>query len=205
MKLYGSPSSPYTRKARVVIHEKKLAVEFVHEDPWPEDTLIPTRNPLGKVPVLEVVPQRYLFESMLICHYLDQVEGESLVPKDSSGYWKTQWWQALGQGILDAAVTRIVETRRPADKQMPEKLAREEARIHRACALAEERFEGGAYLVGSRFTLADISMGVALQYVDLRYPHDWRSQCPRIARWHKAIVKRPSFQETLPPGFTPVE
>ena len=203
MKLYGSPTSPYVRKARVLINEKKLPVEFVNEDPWPEDSRIPARNPLGKVPALEIEPNNYLFESVLVVHYLDHVDGKTLTPKDAAGYWQAQWWQALGNGIIDAAVARVLETRRPEGKQMPEKVAREEARIHRAADAAETRHRGGLFLVGSRFTLADLIMGVAMQYVDFRYAHDWRSTCPRLAEWHRAIVERRSFVETLPPGFTP--
>jgi glutathione S-transferase len=203
MKLYGSPTSPYVRKARVLIVEKKLRVEFVHEDPWTEDSPIPTRNPLGKVPALEIEPGNYLFDSVLVVHYLDHVDGKTLTPKDAAGYWQTQWWQALGNGMIDAAVTRILESRRPAEKQMPEKLAREEARIHRATATAEGRFRGGDYLVGSRLTVADIVMGVALQYVDFRYAHDWRAKCPKLAEWLAGVSGRKSFQETLPPGFVP--
>jgi len=203
MKLYGSPTSPYVRKARVLIHEKKLRCEFVPEDPWPEDSLIPTRNPLGKVPALEIEPHNYLFESVLIVHYLDHVDGKSLTPKDAAGYWQVQWWQALAHGILDATVARVLETRRPEDKQMPEKMAREEARIHRAAAAAESRFGGGAHLVARRLSLADLMMGVALQYVDFRYPHDWRSKAPRLAEWHAGIAARKSFEDTLPAGFTP--
>lgn len=203
MKLYGSPASPYVRKARVLIHEKKLRCEWVPEDPWPEDSPIPTRNPLGKVPALEIEPHNYLFESVLIVHYLDHVDGKSLTPKDTAGYWQTQWWQALAQGVIDAAVTRILETRRPPEKQMPEKLAREEARIHRGVAAAEGRFHGGQFLVGKRLSLADLMMGVALQYVDFRYAHDWRSKAANLAGWHAGIVARKSFQDTLPPGFTP--
>ena len=203
MKLYGSPLSPYVRKARVLIAEKKLRVEFVNEDPWAQDSNIPGRNPLGKVPALEIEPGNYLFESVLVVHYLDHVDGKTLTPKDAAGYWQAQWWQALGNGMMDATVARVLETRRPEDKQMPEKLAREEARIHRATATAEGRFRGGDYLVGSRFTLADLVMGVALQYIDFRYAHDWRASCPKLEDWHARIVGRKSFQETLPPGFTP--
>lgn len=202
MKLYGSPTSPYVRKARVLINEKKLAVKFVVEDPWPEDSNIPKRNPLGKVPALEIEPDNYLFESTLVVHYLEHVDGHLLTPKDPAGYWQAQWWQALGNGVIDAAVARVLESRRPADKQMPEKFAREEARIHRAVDAAEARIKGGPYLVAGRFTLADLVMGVAMQYVDLRYAHDWRSKCPQLAKWHAGIARRKSFQETLPPGFT---
>jgi glutathione S-transferase len=203
MKLYGAPTSPYVRKARVLIHEKKLKCEWIPEDPWPEDSPIATRNPLGKVPALEIEPNNYLFESVLIVHYLDHVDGKSLTPKDAAGYWQTQWWQALAQGIIDAAIARILETRRPAEKQMAEKIAREEARIHRATAAAEGRFRGGPFLVSKKLSLADLMMGVALQYVDFRYPHDWRSKARNLATWHAGIAARKSFVDTLPPGFTP--
>jgi glutathione S-transferase len=203
VKLYGSPTSPYVRKARVLISEKKLPVAFVDEDPWPEDSKIPTRNPLGKVPALEIEPNNYLFESVLVVHYLDHVDGKTLTPKDAAGYWQAQWWQALGNGVIDASVARVVEMRRPEDKQMTSKIEREEARIHRAVDSGEARFGGTMFLVGNRFTLADLVMGVALQYVDFRYPHEWRERAPRLAKWHAGIVERKSFQETVPPGFTP--
>lgn len=201
MKLYGSPTSPYARKARVLVHEKQLPVEFVIEDPWTEDSPIIARNPLSKIPVLEIAPEQYYFESALVVHYLDHVDGKSLTPTDPAGYWQAQWWQALGNGIIDAAIQRIFETRRPPELQMREKMEREEKRIQRAIALGEKSFGGGEFLVGERFSLADLVMGVALQYVDFRYPHDWRSTSPKLAAWHAGIAKRPSFVETLPPGF----
>jgi glutathione S-transferase len=203
MKLYGSPTSPYVRKARVLIKEKNLPVEFVVEDPWPEDSPIPSKNPLGKIPVLEIGPDNYLFESVLVVHYLDHVDGKSYTPRDPAGYWQAQWWQALGNGIIDAVIARVLEGRRPEDKQWADKFAREEKRVQRAVAAAEQACRGGEHLVGHRFSLADLVMGVALQYVDFRYPHDWRSGAPRLARWHAGVVARPSFQETLPPNFAP--
>jgi glutathione S-transferase len=203
MRLYGSATSPYVRKARVLIHEKKVPCDWVAEDPWAEDSPISRRNPLGKVPALEIEPNNYLFESMLIVHYLDHVDGKSLTPKDAAGYWQAQWWQALAQGIIDAAVARVLESRRPEDKQMPEKIAREEARIHRAIAVAEQRLRGDSYLVAKRLSLADLMIGVALQYVDFRYAHDWRAKAPKLAEWHGGITTRRCFQETLPPGFVP--
>jgi len=204
MKLHGSPTSPYVRKARVLLHEKAIDYEFVQEDPWPADSPIPARNPLGKVPALDKGDGDYLFESPVVIQYIDLASGKSLEPKKSSeNFWQHQWWMALSQGIIDAAVTRIMETRRPEEKQMQEKLEREQERIHRAIAAAEKAAQGGKYLVGKRLTLADLMMGVALQYIDFRYPHDWRKTAPKLAKWHRGITKRPSFQETLPPGFTP--
>ncbi len=201
MKLYGTPTSPYVRKVRVLVHEKNLPVEFVVEDPWPDNSPIIDRNPLSKIPVLEIGPDNYLFESVLVVHYLDHVDGKPLTPQESGGYWQAQWWQALGNGIIDATIQRVLETRRPSDKQWPEKMAREEKRVQRAIALAERSFLGGEFLIGDRFTLADLVMGVALQYVDFRYPHDWRATAPRIRSWHDGIARRPSFVETTPPGF----
>ena len=204
MKLHGSPTSPYVRKARVLLAEKQAQYDFVEEDPWPADSPVPSRNPLGKVPALDIGDGNYLFESPLIVQYIDQTVGKPLEPRrKAEHFWKHQWWMALAQGILDAAVTRIVETRRPEEKQMQEKLEREEARIHRAIAAAENAIEGGKYLVGKRLSLADLMMGVALQYVDFRFPHNWRETAPKLAKWHRGVTKRPSFQETLPPGFTP--
>lgn len=202
MKLYGSTTSPYVRKARVLIHEKSMPVEFVVEDPWIEDSPVIIKNPLSKVPALEIGADSYMFESQLVVHYLDHVDGKSFTPRDPAGYWQSQWWQALGQGIIDAGIARILEMRRPEDKQMPEKIVREEKRIARAIDLAEKTIkENSEFLLGNRFGLADIAMGVAMQYTDFRYPHDWRSRAPKLAKWLAGVAVRPSFEETLPPGF----
>ncbi len=204
LKLYGSQFSPYVRKVRVLLAEKRIPCEFVLEDPWPDDSMIPTRNPLGKVPVLEIAPGKFLFESPHVVHYLDNLDGKPLQPPDPAGYWRSQWWQALGHGMIDATVTRILETRRPADKQMLEKMRREEARIARAFEAAGHEFAGGTYLAGNSFTLADLVMGVACQYIDFRYPHEWRGSHPRLRQWFSDIAARPCFADTLPPGFVPV-
>jgi glutathione S-transferase len=108
MKLFGSATSPYARKARVLIHEKQLPVEFVVEDPWMENSPVIAKNPLSKVPVLEIAPGQYYFESALVVHFLDHVDGKSLTPTDPPNYWQAQWWQALGNGIIDAAVARVL-------------------------------------------------------------------------------------------------
>jgi glutathione S-transferase len=201
MKLYGSLTSPYVRKARVVIEEKQLPVELVVEDPWEEGNAIVGWNPLGKVPVLEVGPGNYLFDSTVVAHYLDRLEGRPLAPREDEAYWKAQWWQALGNGIIDAAVERVLETRRLPRTQWPDKIAREEHRVHRAIDAGEHECTGGRYLVGKTFTMADIVMGVALQYTDFRFPHDWKSRAPKLARWLTGIAKRKSLKKTLPPGY----
>lgn len=201
MKLYGSPFSPYVRKVRVLLKEKNITCEFVVVDAWAADNGIAARNPLGKVPVLQIGPDNHLFESALVVHYLDSLDGKPLQPKDAAGYWQSHWWQALGNGMIDATVARVLETRRPEDKQMPEKMQREEARIARAFAAADQAYRDGTFLVESKFSLADLVLGVACQYIDLRYAHDWRAKHPRLKRWFDRIAGRKSFEETLPAGF----
>ena len=204
MKLYGAPFSPYARKARVLVIEKKIACDFVVDDPWSTESRIPAMNPLGKVPVLQIGLENFLFESELVVHYLDHLDGKPLPPRDAPGYWQSQWWQAVGNGMIDATIARVLETRRPADKQMPGKMEREEARIARAFATAAGAYRDGQFLVGPKFSLADLVLGVAFQYIDIRYPHDWRSRHPTLAKWFAGIARRPSFMQTIPPGFTPV-
>jgi len=199
MKLYGTLTSPYVRKSRVLIEEKVLPVEFIVTDPHQEGSPIVGWNPLGKVPVLEVGPGSYLFDSDIVARYLDRMEGKTLEPRETEAYWKAQWWQALGNGIIDAVVGRHNEMQRLPRTQWPEQMAREEQRVHRAIDAAEHECSGARYLVGKTFTLADIVLGVALQYVDFRYPHEWRARAPKIARWHAGIEKRKSFRKTLPP------
>lgn len=201
LKLHGSPTSPYVRKARVLIAEKKIACEFVPEDPWPADSKVSQMNPLGKVPVLQLAEDSFLFESPLVVSYLNHLDGKPLQPGDAASYWQCEWWQALGNGILDAGIARIMEIRRPDDKRMPEKIAREEARIRRAIDVAERTFKGGGFLVGGKFSVADIVFVVALQYTDFRHPHGWRSSHPKLADYLQGIAGRPSFVATLPPGF----
>jgi glutathione S-transferase len=203
MKLFGSPTSPYVRKARVLIKEKNLPVEFMIEDPWMEGSPIIAKNPLSKVPALEIAPNDYIFESVLVVHFLDHIDGRSFTPRDPVGYWEAQRWQSVGNGIIDAVIARVLESRRPPEFQMAAKKEREEQRVQRAIAYAENMCKGSEFLVGNRFSVADLVLGVALQYVDFRYAHDWRSGAPKLAKWHAAIAARPSFVETQPPDFTP--
>ncbi len=131
MKLYGSPTSPYVRKVRVLLHEKNIACEFIVSDPWDKDSIVPQHNPLGKVPVLELDEGTPLFDSPVIVEYLDAQEGEPLIPRSGESRWQVLRWQALADGALDAVVTRLLETRRPPEKQSAETMAHQECKIAR--------------------------------------------------------------------------
>ncbi|HEX9628250.1 MAG TPA: glutathione S-transferase N-terminal domain-containing protein [Acidiferrobacterales bacterium] len=199
MKLYGSLTSPYVRKVRIVLREKDIPCEFIVQGPSDPGSRVPALNPLGKVPVLERDDGEVLFDSPLICEYLDSLKGEPLVPASGEPRWQVLRWQALSQGILDAVVLRMLELRRFPDKQLPEAVSKQEVKVAQALAYADRGLPAGQYLVGDRFSLADIAMATAFDYMDFRYAHDWRKRHPRLGEWHAAINRRPGFRETLPP------
>lgn len=199
MKLYGSETSPYVRKVRILIKEKDIPCEFIIEGPSDAAGHVAALNPLGKVPVLQRDGGDVLFDSPMIAEYLDSLKGDPLLPVSSEARWLTQRWHALGQGIMDAVIARMLEGRKPADKQMPEVIAKQEGKVAAALKYAESAQRGATYLVDDRFSLADIALGVALEYIDLRYAHAWRAQYPRLAQWQAGMARRASFLETLPP------
>ncbi len=199
MKLYGSETSPYVRKVRILIKEKNIPCEFIIEGPADAAGHVAALNPLGKVPVLLRDAGDVLFDSPMIVEYLDSLKGEPLLPLNGEARWVTQRWHALGQGIQDAAVVRLMEIRKPEDKQMPDVISKQEGKIAAAFKYVDAAKRGATYLVDDRFSLADIALGVALDYIDLRYPHAWRAQYPRLAQWQAGMAKRASFVETLPP------
>jgi glutathione S-transferase len=205
VKLFGSRTSPYVRKVRVYLEETGLPYEFIEGDTRQPSPHLLSTAPLGKVPVLEREDGSALFESILIIEYFDCLRPADarLLAKDGEERWTTLRWHALAHGIIDATTTRLQELRRPQIVQMPEKRQWEESRIARTLTAIEGDLGSGDYLVGDRLTIADLALGVALQYVDFRYPHDWRSGKPRLTEWSAEIHRRQSFTKTLPPGFTP--
>jgi glutathione S-transferase len=205
MQLIGSPTSPYVRKVRVYIEETGARCEFAVVDAWQPDARLLAIAPLGKVPVLVRDDGSALFDSLLVLEYLDHTlpEARRLIPAAGEPRWDVLRWQALAHGLIDATVMRLLDVRRPESLRSREVQAREEARIARALDSIEKGVAGREWLCLDRLTLADIVLGVALQYIDFRYPHDWRATRPVLAKWAARMTSRPSFAKTLPPGFTP--
>ncbi len=201
MKLYGSLTSPYVRKARILIREKNLACEFVVTDAWAADSPVPALNPLGKVPVLTLDNGELLFDSPVIIEYLDSMNASALLPASGEARWQMLRWEALADGILDAVVTRLLESRRAAAQQSVENIRRQEEKIARSLDYSERHLSSGPWLMSDHFTIADLTMGVALEYIDLRYPHDWRRPHRRLGAWLAGVSARPAFIDTLPPGM----
>ena len=198
MKLYGSLTSPYVRKVRVLLKEKNIDHEFIIEGPTDAAGNVARLNPLGKVPLLVRGDGEVLFESSMIVDYVDGLHSPALIPSTGEARWQAQRWHALGQGIADAVVARLMEVRRSPERQEPALIHRQEAKVAAALAFAEGHVTGDEYLVGKQLTIADIAVGVALGYIDLRYAHEWRAAYPRLATWFTAFARRPAFVETMP-------
>ena len=201
MKLYSSPTSPYVRKVRIALVEKKIECDLIDASPWVEDSPVPQFNPLGKVPVLVLDDGTALYDSRVIVEYLDTVSPVSrLIPEPNRQRIAVRRWEALADGICDAAVAMVREKLRPAKQQSPEALARNHDKVVRGVqALAIELGEE-AWCNGEGYSLADIATGCALAYLDLRHPTvDWRADYPNLLKLFDKLAKRASFAETAPP------
>lgn len=206
MQLIGSTTSPYVRKARVYLAETGTNCAFVPVDAWQPDARLLSLAPLGKVPVLVRDDGSPLYDSLLVIEYLDSLlpDSERLLPAQGEARWEVLRWQALAHGLIDATVVRLLDLRRPEALRSIEAQGREEVRIARALDSIERDIGGRQWLCLDRLTIADLVLAVALQYMDFRYPHNWRASRPTLAAWAKTMHARPSVASTLPPGFTPV-
>ena len=201
MKVYGSVTSPYVRKVRILALEKGIHCEFVVADAWGADSPVPKLNPLGKVPVFERDDGKVLFDSPLICDYLDSLKSPVLIPASGEPRWQALSVHALAQGMLDATVARLLESRRAEPQKSLEVIARQEQKIARSLDYASGLVAGRSFLVGDKFGYADLSLAVALDYLDFRYAHPWRDKHAALGRWLTTINDRPSFRETVAPGM----
>jgi glutathione S-transferase len=169
-------------------------------DAWAAGSPVPALNPLGKVPALERDDGTVLFDSPVIVEYLDSLKAPALLAASGEPRWTTLRFQALADGVLDAVVARLLESRRPPEQQSAKDMARQEEKVARALAWTDSYVQG-EYLMGNTFTLADLVVGVMLDYTDFRYPHDWAARHPKLSRWHQAIRQRPAFVGTRAPGM----
>jgi glutathione S-transferase len=200
--LVSSPTSPYARKVRIALAEKKIEYQLIEESPWPPDTTVPTRNPLGKVPVLALDDGTCLYDSRVIVEYLDTVSPVSrLIPEPSRQRIAVRKWEALADGICDATMLIVLERKRPVRQQSKDWLARQHAKIVAGVAEMARELSDRSWCNGEGYTLADIAAGCALDYLDLRYAEfDWRDAYPNLAKLVERLAKRPSFSDTAPPS-----
>ena len=200
MKLLGSLTSPYVRKARVVLAEKRIEYGFELDDPWSDQTRVPDANPLGKVPVLVLDDDSTLFDSRVIVEFLDGVSPIGrLIPTNNREKIEVKRWEALADGVLDAAVAVVLERRRPAKQKNEASIKRQMDKIERGVAVMARDLGEKPWCTGNAFTLADIACGVALGYLDFRHASfDWRVLYPNLAKLAAKLAERPSFADTLP-------
>jgi glutathione S-transferase len=201
MRLVASLTSPYARKVRIVLAEKKIDCDLVEEAPWSPDTSVPEYNPLGKVPVLVLDDGTTLFDSRVIVQYLDTVSPVSrLIPDSGRQRIVVKRWEALADGICDAAAAIVIERRRPAKLQSAEWIERQRGKIHLALRELAGDLGERAWCNGEGYSLADIATGCALAYLDLRHQDiEWRERYPNLVKLTEKLAKRASFAETVPP------
>lgn len=202
MKLIGTPTSPYTRKARVVLAEKRIDYEFVIDAPHDAASRVAQYNPLGKVPVLIIDDGATLFDSRVIVEYLDSASPVGrLIPEDTRHRIQVRRWEALADGCTDAAVAVVMERRRsdPA-QQSPEWIARQQGKIERALKTMSDDLGTRNWCSSEQYNLADIAVGCSLGFLDLRLPDlNWRKGYPNLAKLADKLAARPSFKDTAPP------
>jgi glutathione S-transferase len=202
MKLFASLTSPYARKIRIVLAEKKLPFELVVDSPWEANTLVPEVNPLGKVPVLVSDDGEVFFDSPVIAGYLETLDAPPpLLPREALAAVRVRQTEALADGITDAAVTALLESRRPGGERSDAVIARQMEKVARGLDVLEQRAAGRTWLHGDALGLGDIAAAVALGYLDLRFPDfGWRDGHPALTALAERMFARPSFADTVPPA-----
>jgi glutathione S-transferase len=201
MKLLASPASPYTRKVRVVLAEKRIDCEMEMVDVQPIDNPVNRHNPLGKIPTLVLDDGTALYDSRVIVEFLDNVSPIGrLIPEDKRERVQVRRWEALADGVVDAGILLRNETLRDSHEQSEAFKAKQLARMQRGMAQLATELNGRSWCHGDRYSLADIALGCCSGWLSFRKPGDvdWLAEYPELARHHEKLVERPAFAETVP-------
>ncbi len=203
LRLIASLTSPYVRKVRIVMMEKRIECQMDLEDVWSPTTTIANANPLGKVPTLIMEDGGAVFDSRVIVEYLDTISPVArLIPSEGRQRVEVRTWEALSDGVLDAAVgVRLEQTQRDPAHISQKWIDRQMAKVHAGVAAMSRGLGGKQWCNGHTFSLADIAVGCALGYLDFRFPQiDWRTPYPQLARHYEKLAARQSFIDTAPVG-----
>jgi glutathione S-transferase len=203
MKLIGAVTSPYVRKVRIVMAEKKLDFQFITEDVWAADTTIAQSNPLGKVPCLLMEGGEALFDSRVIVEYLDTLSPVGkLIPASGRERAEVKTWEALADGLLDAAILARLEAHwagRKDKERSPAWIDRQMKKIDDSLVAMSRGLSDRSHCVGIHLSLSDIAVGSALGYLDFRFPNlDWRERHANLAELFERLSQRQSFKDTVP-------
>jgi glutathione S-transferase len=202
MKLITSLTSPYGRKVRIVLAEKKIDCELVLDSPWVEGNQVAALNPLGKIPVLVLDDESTLYDSRVIAEYLDTVAPNNrLIPASGRERISVKRWEALADGVLDAAVAAFLEAKRPDGERSPAWIERQRGKVDQALKAMSDDLGDQPWCHGSSLSLADIAVGCALGYVSFRLGDiRWREQYSNLAQLYEKLMQRPAFADTVPQG-----
>jgi len=201
MKLFAGLASPYTRKVRVVLAEKKIDCELELVDVQPVDNPANAHNPLDKIPTLVLDDGTPLFDSRVIVEFLDARSPiNRLIPDETRERVAVRRWEALADGVLDAGLLVRYEGLRDKTERSQAWIDKQLARMHRGAALMEKDLEGRTWCQGDRYSLADIAVGCCIGWLAFRKPGDvdWENQYPTVARHYRKLMERASFSETVP-------
>jgi glutathione S-transferase len=203
MKLIGALTSPYVRKVRVVMAEKKLDYQFALEDVWADDAILKS-NPLGKVPCLVLEGGEAVFDSRVIVEYLDTRSPVSrLIPDTGRERTEVRTWEALADGLVDAAILARLEStwaQRTPEQRSQAWIDRQMIKVNGAVTAMSTGLGDKPWCSGIHISLADIAVGCALGYLDFRFPQiAWRDSHPNLAKLAEKLFARQSFVDTRPP------
>ncbi|MBZ8140203.1 glutathione S-transferase [Rubrivivax gelatinosus] len=203
MKLIGSLTSPYVRKVRVVMAEKKLDFQLVLEDVWGTDAILKS-NPLGKVPCLVMEGGEAVFDSRVIVEYLETLSPVGkLIPPSGRERVEVRTWEALADGVLDAAILARLEATwngRDEGQRSQAWIDRQMVKVQASLKAMSQGLGDRPWCAGIHYTLADVAVGCALGYLDFRFPEvDWRSPYPNLTKLAEKLAARQSFIDTAPP------
>lgn len=200
MKLIASYTSPYVRKVRVVMAEKHIDCEFVEDNVWAATTKATLYNPLTKVPILVLDDGTALYDSRVIAEYLDGVTPVSrLIPEGGRERAIVKRWEALGDGISDAAIAIFIERKRALALQGQDWMLRQRAKTESAIAAVARDLGERDYCHGVNLSLGDIAVACSLLWIEFRLPEiNWRATYPNLKSWIEKIEARASFADTKP-------
>lgn len=205
MQLLYTVNSPYARKVRIVAIEKHIDLTLTEVVLAAADCPVSQHNPLGKVPVLVLDDGESLYDSRVIVEYLDhRTPVAHLIPQDHLAKIKVRRWEALADGVCDAAVAVMLEQRKPEVQQSGAWIEKQMAKVIAGLTALDNDLLKKKWCVNETFSLADIALGTSLGYIDLRFKSAqmegkyWQEKFPNLAKHYGVLVKRPSFKQTMP-------
>ncbi len=201
MRIIGTSTSPYTRRVRVVALEKGIAHEFVALGPMIDSASVQAANPLGKIPVLERDDGSCLIDSPLITEYLDSLtESPRVLPGNPAQRAAARQFEAIADGVLDAAILVRMESLRPEPLRSQEWISWQEGKVQRGLAHLDAVLKGRHRCVGDELTVADIAVACCVAYLEFRFADgDWRRRYPHAGKLLTDLAGRPAFVATPMP------